>query len=289
MFKDTTSNPNLIVVAFRGTEPFDADQWRTNIDISWYQLKGAAGRIHSGFLRALGLQKKTGWPKYMIDEGSGRQYAYYTLRQKLKEELKKDKNVKFILTGHGLGGALAILFAAGLVLHEEKELLESLDWVYTFGQPMVGNEQFGNWMGEKMRIHDVKYLRYVYCNDVVPRLPYDDQTRILYKHFGPCLYVNSFYRGKVVREEPDENYFSLLWAIPKNQNAVWELVRSLILPYMCGLDYKETWFMTLVRLFGTLIPGLAAHCPQDYDIAIRIGFFPSESILVQQVVNGNHD
>ncbi|KAI8549929.1 hypothetical protein RHMOL_Rhmol06G0063400 [Rhododendron molle] len=289
MFKDTTSNPNLIVVAFRGTEPFDSDQWRTNIDISWYQLKGAAGRIHSGFLRALGLQKKTGWPKYMIEEGSGRQYAYYALKQKLREELKKEKNVKFILTGHGLGGALAILFAAGLVLHEEKELLESLDWVYTFGQPMVGNEQFGNWMWEKMRIYDVKYLRYVYCNDVVPRLPYDDQTRIfLYKHFGPCLYVNSFYRGKVMREEPNENYFSLLWAIPKNQNAVWELVRSLILPYMCGLDYKEIWFMTLVRLFGTLIPGLAAHCPQDYDIAIRIGFFPSESILAQQVVNGNH-
>ncbi|KAF7140890.1 hypothetical protein RHSIM_Rhsim06G0051100 [Rhododendron simsii] len=149
--------------------------------------------------------------------------------------------------GHGLGGALAILFAAGLVLHEEKDLLESLDWVYTFGQPMVGNEQFGNWMGEKMRIYDV------------------------------------------MREEPNENYFSFLWAIPKNQNAVLELVRSLILPYMCGLDYKEIWSMTLVRLFGTLIPGLAAHCPQDYDIAIRIGFFPSESILAQQVVNGNRD
>lgn len=93
---------------------------------------------------------------------------------------------------------------------------------------------------------------------------------------------------QVMREGPDENYFSLLWAIPKNQNAVWELVRSLILPYMCGLDYKEIWFMTLVRLFGTLIPGLAAHCPQDYDIAIRIGFFPSD-IIVQQAVNGNHD
>lgn len=196
MFKDTISKPNRIVVAFRGTEPFDSDQWRTDVDFSWYELAGV-GRIHSGFIKALGLQKKTGWPKDITNESSDRQYAYYTLRKKLKEELEKDKNVKFILTGHSLGGALAILFMAGLVVHEEEELLRSLDWVYTYGQPRVGNEQFGNWMGEKMRIHNVNYLRYVYCNDLVPRVPYDDSAGTLYKHFGPCLWVNSFYQGSV--------------------------------------------------------------------------------------------
>ncbi|KAH7848876.1 hypothetical protein Vadar_009607 [Vaccinium darrowii] len=285
MFKDTTSSPNLIVVAFRGTEPFDADQWRTDVDFSWYDIEGV-GKIHSGFLKALGLHKKTGWPKDIIDDGSGQEYAYYTLKEKLKKELKKDKDVKFIVTGHSLGAALAILFVAGLVLHEEEELLESLDWVYTYGQPRVGNEQFGDWMGEKMRIHDVKYLRYVYCNDLVPRVPYDDQTNSLYKHFGPCLWVNSFYKGKVVWEEPDKNYFSLLWAIPKILNAVWELIRSFIIPYIYGPDYKESWFMKLVRVFGLLIPGLSAHCPQDYDNATRLGSFPPE-ILIQQVLNGS--
>lgn len=284
MFKDATSNPNLIVVAFRGTEPFDADQWRTDVDFSWYDIEGV-GKIHSGFLKALGLHKKTGWPKDIIEDGSGREYAYYTIKEKLKKELEKDKDVKFIVTGHSLGAALAILFVAGLVLHEEEELLESLDWVYTYGQPRVGNEQFGDWMGEKMRIHDVKYLRYVYCNDLVPRVPYDDQTNSLYKHFGPCLWVNSFYKGKVVWEEPDKNYFSLLWVIPKILNAVWELIRSFIIPYIYGPDYKESWFMTLVRVFGLLIPGLAAHCPQDYDNATRLGSFPPE-ILIQQVLNG---
>ncbi|XP_058221076.1 triacylglycerol lipase OBL1-like [Rhododendron vialii] len=287
MFKDTTSNPNLIVVAFRGTEPFDLDQWRTDVDFSWYELHGV-GRIHSGFLKALGVQKKSGWPKDIIDEGLDQQYAYYTLRQKLKEELEKDKNVKFILTGHSLGAALAILFLAGLVLHEEEELLESLDWVYTYGQPRVGNEQFGNWMGEKMRIHDVKYLRYVYSADLVPRVPYDDQAGTLYKHFGPCLWVNSFYRGKVVWEEPDKNYFSLLWAIPKILNAVWELIRGFILPYIYGPVYQESCVMKLVRVFGMFIPGLAAHCPQDYDNATRLGSFPPE-ILDQQVLNGKRD
>ena len=163
MFKDTTSNPNLIVVAFRGTEPFNADQWQTDVDISWYKLQGM-GRIHGGFMKALGLQKKTGWPKE-ITQDLGREYAYYTIRQKLRDELNKNGKAKFMLTGHSLGGALAILFVAVLGLHEEAWLLERLEGVYTFGQPRVGDEKFGEFMKEKLRVYGVKYLRYVYCND----------------------------------------------------------------------------------------------------------------------------
>ncbi|PSS31432.1 Lipase [Actinidia chinensis var. chinensis] len=279
MFKDTTSNPNLIVVAFRGTEPFNADQWQTDVDISWYKLQGM-GRIHGGFMKALGLQKKTGWPKE-ITQDLGREYAYYTIRQKLRDELNKNEKAKFMLTGHSLGGALAILFVAVLGLHEEAWLLERLEGVYTFGQPRVGDEKFGEFMKEKLRVYGVKYLRYVYCNDMVARLPYDDQT-LLYKHFGLCLYFNSCYKGKAMWEAPDKNYFSLLWAIPKNLNAVWELIRSFIIPRTKGPDYKEGWFLRLLRVFGLAIPGLSAHFPPDYVNVTRLGSLPSQ-ILVQDL------
>ncbi|KAG8390898.1 hypothetical protein BUALT_Bualt01G0131400 [Buddleja alternifolia] len=273
MFRDKTTNPNLIVVAFRGTAPFDSDAWRTDIDISWYEFQDI-GKIHGGFMKALGLQKSTGWPKQISETNSDRKsFAYYTLREKLKTLIQENEHAKFILTGHSLGGALAILFAGILAIHEEEALLKRLEGVYTFGQPRVGNEQFGEYMKEKMRLYDVKYFRYVYCNDMVPRLPYDDKN-FLFKHFGPCLYFNSCYKGQVLEEEPNKNYFSLLHVVPKMLNAVYELIRGFILPWRKGLEYKEGWFMRLFRVTALVIPGLTDHFPVDYVNVTRLGELP---------------
>lgn len=272
MFRDTSSDPALIVVAFRGTEPFDADAWRTDFDISWYKLPNV-GKIHGGFMKALGQQKRIGWPKEIEQGNDSSLLAYYTIRQQLREILHKDEKAKFIVTGHSLGGALAILFVAILAYHEESWLMEKLEGVYTFGQPRVGDEQFGKFMEEKFRTHNVRYLRCVYCNDMVVRLPYDDRI-LLFKHFGTCLYFNSCYRGEVVREEPNKNYFSVVWAIPKILNAVWELIRSFIIPYIKGPDYREGWFQRLLRVVGLVIPGLSDHGPQDYVNATRLGSLP---------------
>ncbi|XP_062024131.1 triacylglycerol lipase OBL1-like [Rosa rugosa] len=288
LFKDTLSDPNLIVVAFRGTAPFDADAWRTDFDISWCEFN-KVGKTHGGFMKALGLQPNNRWPLELeTDQLQGShqhpQFAYYTIRQMLKDLLQEDENAKFILTGHSLGGALAVLFAGVLAMHdcEYAWLLEKLEGVYTFGQPRVGDGKFGVFMKEKFRKYDVKYMRYVYSNDLVPRIPYDDKA-LLFKHFGPSLYYNSCYRGKVLKEEPNKNYFSLLWFIPKRLNAVWELLRSFILPLVRGSDYKEGWFMGFWRLVGLVIPGLAAHAPQDYVNLTRLGtlLIPKESPKVQ--------
>ncbi|XP_058725153.1 triacylglycerol lipase OBL1 [Vicia villosa] len=270
IIKDTKSEPNLILVAFRGTIPFDAEQWKTDIDISWFDIPNV-GKIHGGFMKALGLLKNRGWPK-QIDERGAHRYAYYSIREELRAVLRENEDAKFILTGHSLGGALAILFIAVLIFHEEEWLLEKLEGVYTFGQPRVGDQKFGEFMKSKMKMYDVKCFRYVYCNDLVPRVPYDDQS-LFYKHFSPCLYYNSLYQGKVLEEEPNKNYYSLLWVIPKMLNAVWEVIRGFLLPFFVGKDYKQNWFMVMFRFVGLTFPGVPAHFPTDYVTSVRLGSF----------------
>ncbi|CAN4115107.1 unnamed protein product [Withania somnifera] len=245
MFQDRVEDPNLVVVAFRGTDPFYANAWITDIDLSWYDLEGL-GKIHGGFMKALGLQKPIGWPKHINQEAQEqnnvKEFAYYKIRDELKKILSKNEKAKFILTGHSLGGALAILFPAILILHEEKWLLDKLEGVYTFGQPRVGDELFGKYMMEKLNKFDVKYFRYVYGNDI-----------------------------QVLEEEPNKNYFSLLWVLPKVLNAVFELIRSFILPWIKGSDYKPSWSEIILRMIGLIAPGLSAHSPVDYVNLTRLG------------------
>lgn len=282
MFSDVkASDSELIVVAFRGTEPFDAAQWCTDVDFSWYEIPGV-GKVHGGFVKALGLQMNRSLPKELEQSGTRPPYAYYVLRDKLREQLRRNDKARFLVTGHSLGGALAILFPAILALHEEEWLLERLEGVYTFGQPRVGNDKFGEFVEKHLRKR--RYLRYVYGNDIVPRIPYDDSA-LLFKHFGTCIYFNSLYRGKVTKEEPNKNYFSLWTVVPKYMNAGWELVRSFLIGCMEGPQYKEGWFLRFFRVFALVIPGLTPHAPQDYVNCTRLGSSIAGFDVIQEYNN----
>lgn len=74
-----------------------------------------------------------------------------------------------------------------------------------------------------------------------------------------------------VDEEPNPNYFGIRFLIPEYLTAVWELVRSFLMPYIYGAEYKEGWESILFRTVGLVLPGLAEHCPVNYVNSVRLG------------------
>lgn len=88
---------------------------------------------------------------------------------------------------------------------------------------------------------------------------------------------------QVLEEEPNKNYFSLMWVMPKVMNAGFELMRGFMLPWMNGGDYREGWVLTLGRMTGLLIPGISDHCPEDYVNLTRLGTSP-ESLQFPETV-----
>lgn len=58
------ADAELVVVAFRGTRPFDAAGWCADLDPSWYKIP-RLGRAHAAYTHALGAQRNIGWPKWV--------------------------------------------------------------------------------------------------------------------------------------------------------------------------------------------------------------------------------
>lgn len=121
----------MAVLAFRGTEMNYRDI-KTDLKVRFYRRNGE--KIHDGFLK-----------------------AFRYVEQAIRTALDELNGYKVYITGHSLGGAIAIITA--------KEL--SADYVaacYTFGSPRVGNTEFG---------YSIKVPIYRVINDVdvVPRVP----------------------------------------------------------------------------------------------------------------------
>ena len=200
IFTDKAQDANAVVLSWRGTSPFTALDWSTDVDFSWYDLQGGAGKVHVGFLEALGLGDRhdmntftqmkansqvlrkqsrefgipietqpapaaSGLPQPVIDNPE-KILAYDYITQVVKKLLEKNTNAKLYITGHSLGGALAMLYTGMLFYFGENAMTERIAALYTLGQPRVGDKDFGNFM--LRTITEDRYFRLVYCNDLIP-------------------------------------------------------------------------------------------------------------------------
>lgn len=112
---------NAVTIAFRGS--VDIKNWIYNLNTAIVNYPGCSGcQVHQGF------------------------YSAYTgvaplVRAMVNSLLSTYKGAKLVITGHSLGGAMAILCALDM-----KSLHGKVDYVYTYGQPRVGNQNFANFL-----------------------------------------------------------------------------------------------------------------------------------------------
>ncbi|MCK5633258.1 lipase family protein [bacterium] len=126
-----------IVISFTGTESIN--DWRTNLNCK--KIKSVVGNVHFGFNQAL----------------------THVINNILSLLSQNANGRKIYITGHSLGGALAVLCAAYLKFYGH-----AVDGVYTYGQPRVGGKDFAKVYNKNL---SNKTFRHVNNNDIVPHLP----------------------------------------------------------------------------------------------------------------------
>jgi triacylglycerol lipase len=159
------------VAAFRGTH--DLRDWLTDLDCAFgvMRVEGAELAVHAGFKQAL----ESVWEELNIE-----------LQSMARAQ-------RFWLTGHSLGGALALLCA--------RCYSGPLAGVYTFGQPRAGGGGFAARYDAGLRD---RTFRIVHAADIVPRVPWlpGDYRHAGHEIFFPCPFPLGEGQGESFRLDP---------------------------------------------------------------------------------------
>jgi len=168
-----------LFVVLRGT--ITSEEWRNNFSAkltSNYGIDSKLGLVHAGFNSIFTssysdrIRSTRGLPSRI-----GRKLGLYkdpiperrpSIAQDLLEEIvNKDwhrQNYRIYITGHSLGGALAMLAGQYILSQDQKDYKDRLS-ICTFAAPRVGNREFAQWF------NDVDVVRYVNSEDIVPSVP----------------------------------------------------------------------------------------------------------------------
>jgi hypothetical protein len=132
------------VLAFRGTEPVTVPNWVTDVVTRLVERVEYQGRVHQGFSSV--LRRSWGRIEAILDEVGDR---------------------PLFLTGHSMGGALAVLTACRLAKRGRAPVA-----TYTFGAPRFGDTAF-------CAGYSLPTYRVVNRLDLVPEIPLASVRRLL--------------------------------------------------------------------------------------------------------------
>jgi triacylglycerol lipase len=176
-----------IILAFRGTEVAQIQD--VIADLKLKQIEALGGRVHRGFYTSF----RSLWSADLrIWHGNEEFKQQPGIKSILIGLLQKKKRPIFV-TGHSLGGAMAVLGAAacGIELKQAfPELNDLAIGLYTYGQPRVGDGQFLDQLEKNVPL----VFRVVNNNDVVARIPVDVVKKVNfleYQHAGRLIYLDT--------------------------------------------------------------------------------------------------
>lgn len=200
-----------LIIAFRGTD--NTENWtKTNIDTKLVPFASEhnpplmPGRVHDGFNTAT-------------------HELFEEIKSHLTEEKLKGRAVW--LTGHSLGGALAVLTAAKIIRTLPHV---NIYGIYTFGQPRVGDADF---CAAYDAVLKDRTFRTVNNRDMVPRAPMRVQH---FREVGSVRYFDA--RGKLFRDPG--MWFQILDTIPSDMDIAKKQATELIGDHSMK-RYVELW------------------------------------------------
>jgi triacylglycerol lipase len=166
--------PDVAILAFRGTQQSVQD-WATDFRFLAYAVDAAHpeyGNIHVGFRDGLDVI----WPEV-----------------KAKLLSLRGTNKPLFITGHSLGGALAVVTVSRMLAQPEfaPVMQNNLHGLYTYGAPRVGDEGFARYFRDKATsypaFHIARVRNYL---DVISRIP-SSRVFFPYEHIGPLFYFDA--------------------------------------------------------------------------------------------------
>jgi hypothetical protein len=156
----------VAVLCYRGTEPGSLGNWLGDVDtgseasVISSATEGDALRVHAGFhlnLRAtwLGVLEQL----ELALEGKSLAAPETRVANPLQA---------LYVTGHSLGGAMAVLFALSIARSRaQRPIADRLRAIYTFGQPMTACAPLPAWAAAAGN----RVFRYITPRDLIPALP----------------------------------------------------------------------------------------------------------------------
>lgn len=202
----------VVILCYRGTEPGNLANWLGDADVGSdsITLGSEVLGVHSGFYRNV---RATRWT--VLHE--------WNTALNGKSLFDSERNVEhpleaLYLTGHSLGGAMAVLLSVSLAgFPEQHALAAKLRAVYTFGQPLTAGEPLPGVAREVGR----KLFRHVNARDIIPTLPAAPWGHLA--HFG---HEYRYAEGEWKRAETPVAQLENLREIPRSLLAFFATTRQ---------------------------------------------------------------